>query len=62
MYNGVYDTEQYIEPLKSFDMVVGHIPLSRLCLDCAKNDLKKYSLLFTQFKRVRSTSKSYFKY
>ena len=50
VYSAVYGTVHYKEPLKSFEIKVGHSsgfghPLSRYCHDCAESDVKQYSYI-----------------
>ena len=49
VYSAAYSTVHYYEPLKSFEIRVGHSPsfwppLSRYCHDCASSNVKQYSL------------------
>ena len=49
VYNAVYGTVHYKEPLESVEIRVGHNPsvagfsLSQYCHDCAESDVKQYS-------------------
>ena len=52
VYSAAYVTVHYKEPLKSFEVRVGHSPgfgflLSRYCHDCAESDVKQYSYIYS---------------
>ena len=55
VYSAAYGTVHNKEPLKSFEIRVGHIVpasgflLSRYCHDCAGSDVKQYSYIFEMY-------------
>ena len=52
VYSAAYGTVHNEEPLKSFEIRVGHSPgflLSRYCHDCADSDVKQYSYIYDHY-------------
>ena len=55
VYGAAYGTVHYKEPLKSFEIRVGHslgFLLSRYCHDCTESDVKQYDMPHRMWQNV----------